>query len=70
MELLRFFNPSYYLDIIPVVKGKDYALRLPTRLIGKFVTNEKAIYAYAKAELEKKGKTASGSFGNRQQVYL
>lgn len=52
-ETLRFFNPSYYLDIIPFIKGKQYPLRLPVSLLGKFVANEEAIYAYAKEELAK-----------------
>lgn len=53
-ELLQFFNPAYYLDVIPFIAGKNYPLRLPVRLIGKFVANEKAIYAYAKAELQER----------------
>lgn len=55
-ELLQFFNPAYYLDIIPHIEGKSYPLRLPTRLIGKFVANEDAIYAYAQTELAKREK--------------
>jgi membrane-bound lytic murein transglycosylase D len=56
VELLRFFNPSYQLDIIPFIDGKQYPLRLPKELTGKFITNEQVIYAYAKAELEKREK--------------
>ena len=50
MEELQFLNPAYKLDIIPVVAGKNYALRLPREAIGKFVTNEDRIYAFADAE--------------------
>lgn len=55
-EELQVLNPQYKLNIIPKVKGKTYTLRLPLKHIGKFVTNEQAIYAYAKSELEKQEK--------------
>lgn len=51
-EELEMLNPAYKLNIIPKVKGKTYTLRLPITKIGKFVTNEEAIYAYAKKELD------------------
>lgn len=56
MEEIQFLNPSYKLDIIPVVKGKEYYLRLPSEVSGKFVNNESAIYALAKAEFDKREK--------------
>ena len=56
IEELQFLNPSYKLDIIPVVKGENYSLTLPKSAIGKFVNNEKQIYAYAKAEFDKREK--------------
>lgn len=56
IEELQFLNPSYKLDVIPYVKGKDYTLRLPMSAIGTFVSNEEAIYAYAKAEFDKREK--------------
>lgn len=43
---IEFLNPSYKLGIIPVVKGKDYYLRLPITALGTFVSNEEIIYAY------------------------
>lgn len=43
---IEFLNPSYKLGIIPVVKGKDYYLRLPITALGTFVSNEETIYAY------------------------
>jgi len=55
-EELQLLNPSYKLNIIPYIKGKDYSLRLPKHAIGKFVTNETAIYAYAKEKLKTKEK--------------
>lgn len=56
IEELQFLNPSYKLDIIPVVKGKNYTLRLPREDMGKFVNNEDSIYAFAKAEFNKREK--------------
>lgn len=56
LETLQFLNPAYKLDIIPVVKGEDYILRLPIESVGKFVQHEEAIYAFAKAELDKREK--------------
>ena len=51
-EELEMLNPAYKLNIIPQIKGKTYTLRLPVSKIGKFVNNEKAIYAFAKKELD------------------
>ena len=56
IEELQFLNPSYKLDIIPVIKGENYTLRLPRSVIGPFVNNEAQIYAYAKAEFDKREK--------------
>ena len=56
MEDLQFMNPSYKMDIIPVIKGENYLLRLPKTHIGKFVTHEEAIYAYADKEFNKREK--------------
>ena len=53
---LEFLNPQYKLGIIPVVKDEVYTLRLPVDMIGKFVNNEDAIYAYAAAEFNKREK--------------
>ncbi|NNM18643.1 MAG: LysM peptidoglycan-binding domain-containing protein [Croceitalea sp.] len=47
VEELKVLNPSYKLNIIPYVPGKDYALRLPLQHLGKFVNNEEQIYAFA-----------------------
>lgn len=57
IEELQFLNPSYKLDIIPYIKDKNYTLRLPREYIGKFVSNEDSIYAFAKAEFDKREKT-------------
>ena len=56
IEELQFLNPSYKLDIIPYIKEENYVLRLPRHAIGKFVNNEEQIYAYVKAEFDKREK--------------
>ncbi len=54
VEELKVLNPSYKLKVIPYIEGKDYSLRLPKQAMGKFVANEKQIYAHVKKELESK----------------
>jgi len=56
IETLQFLNPSYSLDIIPVLDKKTYALRLPLDKVGGFVQNEDQIYAFAKAEFQAREK--------------
>lgn len=51
-EELKVLNPQYKLNIIPFVKDKNYALRLPKKAMGKFVNNEKAIYTFVEKELK------------------
>jgi len=53
-EELKVLNPSYKLDVIPYVKGRPHALRLPVHKMGKFVANEEAIYAHVEKELKSK----------------
>ncbi len=55
-EQLQVLNPQYKLNIIPKVQGKTFTLRLPVKHIGRYVSNEEAIYAFAKAEIEKQEK--------------
>ena len=55
-EELEALNPSYKLNIIPHIKGKEYYLRLPSYAAGKFVANEEAIYAYVEEDLKKREK--------------
>lgn len=50
---LIVLNPSYKLNMIPFVKGRDHALRLPKTAMGKFVSNEESIYALVKKEFSK-----------------
>ncbi len=53
---LKFLNPQYKLEIIPVIKGRNYSLVLPIDLIGPFVQNEDRIYAFADADDAKREK--------------
>ena len=53
-EELKILNPSYKLNIIPKVEGKQYILRLPHHAMRKFVANEEAIYAHVEKELKSK----------------
>jgi len=52
VEELKVLNPSYKLNIIPKIEGKNYTLRLPHKAMGKFVANEEAIYAHVEKELK------------------
>ena len=51
---IQYLNPSFKLDIIPNISGKDYVLRLPVDALGVFVNNEEALYAYAEQENAKR----------------
>lgn len=53
---LEFLNPSFILNVVPFVEGKNYGLRLPIDTIGKFVNNEEVIYAYIDQELSQREK--------------
>lgn len=53
VEELEVLNPSYKLNIIPFQEDRNHALRLPTSVMGKFVSNEDAVYALAEEELKK-----------------
>ncbi len=52
VEELIVLNPSYKLNIIPNIPEEGYVLRLPKSEIGKFVSNEEAIYAHVEQELK------------------
>lgn len=68
IEELQFLNPSYKLDIIPFIKDENYALRLPNEVIGKFVNNEDSIYAFAKAEFDKREKPMPKFFNANDRI--
>lgn len=56
VEELEELNPAYKLNVIPKVDGKNYALRLPRKYLGEFVSNEEAIYAFVAQENKKQEK--------------
>ena len=75
---IQFFNPSYQLDVVPYVEGRNYAVRLPISEIGKFVANEQAIYNYLneqKAQREQilpevtKGNQYAGGKSTKKTIY-
>ena len=68
IEELQFLNPSYKLDIIPFIKGKNYTLRLPRHAVGNFVNSENEIYAFAKAEFNKREKPLPQLFNANNKV--
>ncbi|MDX1461450.1 MAG: LysM peptidoglycan-binding domain-containing protein [Marinirhabdus sp.] len=68
IDEVRFLNPSYKLDIIPVVKDENYVLRLPIDAVGKFVTHEEAIYAYAEKERNKREKPLPQFFDSNDKI--
>ncbi len=47
---LRFLNPSYKREEIPVITGQNNFLRLPLDKIAMFTSNEDKIYAYVQYE--------------------
>ncbi len=47
---LAFLNPSYKLNVIPVIENKNNYLRLPLDKIAVFTSNEDKIYYYANYE--------------------
>ena len=67
-ELLQFLNPQYKLKIIPVIKDKDYTLTIPKYLVGKFVSNEDNIYAFAEADDAKREKPLPKYFESNDRI--
>lgn len=68
IEMLQFLNPSYKLDIIPFIEDEDYVLRLPRKYVGPFVSNEVSIYAFAKAEFNKREKPLPQFFDTNSRI--
>jgi len=54
--VISFLNPSYKLDIIPFIKDRNYAVRLPSNKIVEFLDKEKEIYALAADDESKREK--------------
>ena len=68
IEELQFLNPSYKLDIIPYIEGENYTLRLPRDVVGKFVSNEDQIYAFAQEEFNKREKPLPQFFDSDSKI--
>ncbi|GAA4268757.1 LysM peptidoglycan-binding domain-containing protein [Hyunsoonleella aestuarii] len=68
VEKLQFLNPSYKLDIIPFIKDENYVLRLPRDVVGTFVNNEEAIYAFVKEEFAKREKPLPKFFNANDRI--
>ena len=56
LELIQFLNPSYKLDIIPFVEGKNYTITLPRKNAFNFIEKEQAIYALANEDAAQREK--------------
>ena len=68
VEELKFLNPSYKLDVIPFIEGKNYTLRLPVDVLGTFVSNEDLVYAYIDAESKSTVTTLPQNISQNHQV--
>ena len=54
--LIQFLNPSFKLDVIPFVEGKNYAITLPRKNTLSFIEKEQELYALAKTDAAKREK--------------
>lgn len=64
VDEISFFNPEYYLNIVPYSAEKNYALRLPVSKIGTFVSHEDLIYA----QLEEKEQQREKPFAKLVEI--
>jgi membrane-bound lytic murein transglycosylase D len=55
-EVLTHLNPSYKLDIIPFIKDRNYAVRLPSDKVIEFLDKEQELYELATADDAKREK--------------
>ena len=67
-QTLEFLNPSYKLNIIPFIEGRNYALRLPSTKIVEFLEKEKQLYELANADDAKREKPLPQYFEMDQRV--
>ncbi|NIJ44017.1 membrane-bound lytic murein transglycosylase D [Wenyingzhuangia heitensis] len=68
IELLEFLNPSYKLNIVPYVKGRNYKLALPLKDALAFVDNEDKVYEYATAQANEREKPLPQYFEMSQRI--
>ena len=69
LELVKYLNPSYKLDIIPNQSHKDFYIRLPFSYVNKFIDLEKDIYKSSIAYLDQKEKYSPQLFDYSSRVY-
>jgi len=55
-EMLQFLNPAFKLDIIPYVKGSDYAVTIPKNATLNFLNKEAEVYALVTSDDAKREK--------------
>jgi membrane-bound lytic murein transglycosylase D len=67
-EVLSHLNPSYKLDIIPFLKDRNYAVRLPSSSIVEFLDKEQELYALATADDAKREKPLPKYFEMDQRI--
>ena len=67
-ELLAFLNPSYKLDVVPYIKGRDFKLVLPRASVLGFIQNEQALYALAEEDDAKREKPLPKYFEMDQRI--
>ncbi|MDB4297483.1 transglycosylase SLT domain-containing protein [Flavobacteriaceae bacterium] len=68
IELLEFLNPSYKLNIVPFVTGKNYKLVLPTNDAMRFLEGEDAFYTSVTNEVKKQEKPLPKYFEMNKRV--
>lgn len=67
-EMLAFLNPSYKLDIVPFIKGRDYKLVLPKASTSGFIASEDQLYALADDDDAKREKPLPKYFEMDQRI--
>jgi membrane-bound lytic murein transglycosylase D len=71
IEDIRFLNPTYKREILPVKGDKKYFLRLPREYVGKFIDNESEIYNYkTKSGIEKEKLIAEIKKAQERQIHI
>ncbi|GGF64843.1 lytic transglycosylase domain-containing protein [Wenyingzhuangia marina] len=68
IEMLEFLNPSYKLNIVPYIKGRNYKLVLPLKDALAFVDKEGEIYEYATAQANEREKPLPKYFEMSQRI--
>ena len=68
IETLEFLNPSYKLNIVPYIHGRNYKLVLPYQDAKLFAKFETEIYAYATAEAAQREKPLPKYFEMSQKL--